>query len=494
MSGSLRLISAASVLVVGAFGALALLLAWRSLPWPVIHDVALMHYAAWRIGEGATPYRDLFDMNQPGTYLIHLAVLRTLGGGDLAWRIVDLAWLAATVGAIAVFAAPWGALASAAGAFVFATYHLAGGAWHAGQRDFFVCVFLVLGALGVARWLEGGRLISLMWSGVALGAGLTVKPHVVVFVGALGAVVAVAAARACGVAPAAGATGVFLASAAAAPCAVLLWLAAAGGLGAWYEIVRGYLIPLYSRLGRTSPWSVYRWDAWMPLGVGVTVSLVGALVRRGAGARHLVAALGVAYGIFHYIAQGKGWEYHLDPLAAFAALLVAAELPAALAARRQVVAGTLTATLVALLVLLGAKGLEASPAEFWWARLATVRAVEADLRARLAPGDTVQVLDTTEGGIHALFRLGVRQPTRFLYDFHFFHDEHTAVVQALREEFIRDLDRNPPRVIVLFERGWPAGGYERVERFPALAERLRVRYQPPLTRAGYRLYAQRNDP
>jgi hypothetical protein len=494
MSGSLRLISAASVFVVAAFGALALLLAWRSLPWPVIHDVALMHYAAWRIGEGATPYRDLFDMNQPGTYLIHLAVLRTLGGGDLAWRIVDLAWLAATVGAIAVFAAPWGALASAAGAFVFATYHLAGGAWHAGQRDFFVCVFLVLGALGVVRWLEGGRLVSLVWSGVALGAGLTVKPHAVLFVGALGAVVAVGAARACGVAPAAGATGVFLASAAAAPCAVLLWLAAAGGLGAWYEIVTGYLIPLYSRLGRTSPWSVYRWHAWIPLGVGVTVSLVVALVRRGAGARHLVAALGVAYGIFHYVAQGKGWEYHLGPLAAFAALLVAAELPAALAARRQALAGTLTATLVALLVLLGAKGLEASPAEFWWARHATVRAVEADLRARLAPGDTVQVLDTTEGGIHALFRLGVRQPTRFLYDFHFFHDEHTAVVQALREEFIRDLDRNPPRVIVLFERGWPAGGYERVERFPALAERLRARYQPPTTRAGYRLYAQRNDP
>jgi hypothetical protein len=175
-------------------------------------------------------------------------------------------------------------------------------------------------------------------------------------------------------------------------------------------------------------------------------------------------------------------------------VLVAAELPAALAARRRALAGTLTAMLLASLVLLGAKGLEASPAEFWWARHATVRAVEADLRAQLAPSDTVQILDTTEGGIHALFRLGVREPTRFLYDFHFFHDEGTAVVRGLRDEFIRDLDRHPPRVIVLFERGWPAGGYERVERFPALAERLRARYQPPITRAGYRLYAKRNDP
>jgi hypothetical protein len=49
-------------------------------------------------------------------------------------------------------------------------------------------------------------------------------------------------------------------------------------------------------------------------------------------------------------------------------------------------------------------------------------------------------------------------------------------------------------MIVLFERGWPAGGYERVERFPALAERLRERYELAATRPAYRLYAKRHDP
>jgi hypothetical protein len=494
MSGSSRPISVGSALVVAGFGALAALLAWRSLAWPLIHDVALMHYAAWRIGEGAVPYRDLFDMNQPGTYLIHLAVLRTLGGGDLAWRIVDLAWLAATAGAIAALAAPWGALASAAGAVLFASYQLAGGAWQAGQRDFLVCLFLLLGALGVARWLEGGRLVTLVWSGAALGAGITVKPHVAVFVGALAAVIAIAALRPCGVPTAAGVTAVFVASAASAPIAVLAWLAASGGLSAWYEIVTGYLLPLYSRLGRTAPWTVYRWHAWIPIALGVTVSLLSAVMRRHAHWRHLVAVLGVGYGVVHYVAQGKGWEYHLYPLAAFAAVLVAAELPAALAMRRRLVAGALAAALVASLVLLGAKGLEAAPAEYWWARHATVRAVEADLRGRLRPGDTVQVLDTTEGGVHALFRLGILQPTRFLYDFHFFHDERSAVVQALRAELVRGLDTRPPRLIVLFERGWPVGEYDRVERFPALAERLQQRYQPPVNGAGYRIYVTRDDP
>jgi hypothetical protein len=488
----LRPISAASVVTLAGFGALAAWLAWRSLPWPLIHDVALMHYAAWRIGEGAVPYRDLFDMNQPGTYLVHRAVLATLGAGDLAWRLFDLLWLTATAGAIAVFAASWGRRAAASGAVVFVTYHLAGGAWQAGQRDFLLCVFLLVGALGVARWLEQGRLAGLVISGAALGAGITVKPHALLFAGALAALVAVAAARACGAAAAAGTTAIFLAATAVAPLAVLGWLAAAGGLGAWRDILTGYLVPLYSRLGRTSSWSVYRWHAWIPLALAVALSLVEAARQRRAGARHLVAALGLAYGVAHYVVQGKGWEYHLYPLAAFAAVLVAAELPAALAARRRLVAGALTASLAAALSLLGAKGLEAAPAASWWDRERTVRMVEADLRAGLEPGDTVQVLDTTGGGIHALLRLGVREPTRFLYDFQFFHDEQAPAVQALRAEFIRDLDARPPRAIVLFERGWPAGGYERVERFPALAEWLRDRYELVLTRPAYRLYAKRH--
>src|SRR5439155_1089764 len=235
--GSLRPTSVASALLLAGFGAFAALLAWRSLPWPLIHDVALMHYVAWRIADGAVPYRDLFDMNQPGTYLVQLSVLRTLGGGDLAWRGFHRAWLSRTAGVAAALTLP----------------------------------------------------------------------------------------------TAAGDTAVFVAAAAVAPLVVLGWLAAVGGPAAWRDVVTGYLIPLSARLGRTSSWSVYRWHAWIPIALGVLVSLAGAARRRGVGARHLVAALGLAYGLAHYVVQGKGWEYHLYPLAAFAAVLVAAELPAALA-------------------------------------------------------------------------------------------------------------------------------------------------------------------
>jgi len=104
---------ALQALVVLALAVLVGALAWRSRGWPLIHDAPLMYYIAWRIGEGAVPYRDLFDMNFPGVYLLHLAALRLFGAGDAGWRVFDLAWLAATSLAAAALAARWGRFAAA---------------------------------------------------------------------------------------------------------------------------------------------------------------------------------------------------------------------------------------------------------------------------------------------------------------------------------------------------------------------------------------------
>jgi len=42
---------------------------------------------------------------------------------------------------------------------------------------------------------------------------------------------------------------------------------------------------------------------------------------------------------------------------------------------------------------------------------------------------------------------------------------------------------------VLFERGWPAGGYERIERFEDLRRRLAT-YRVVARRDGYVVYAR----
>ena len=102
------------------------------------------------------------------------------------------------------------------------------------------------------------------------------------------------------------------------------------------------------------------------------------------------------------------------------------------------------------------------------------------------------MLDTTEGGIHALLRLGVREPSRFLYDFHFFHDVTTPVVRGLRAELVNALNARPPRFIVVFERGWPDGGADRVDAFPELRQLLDRAYRPDVTGDGYVIHAKRD--
>jgi hypothetical protein len=480
--------------VVGGFAALALTLAWRSRSWPLVHDAPILHYIAWRIADGAVPYRDVFDMNQPGVYLLHLAVLETLGAGDVAWRVFDLVALLASALAIGALAAPWGTAAALGGALTFVTFHLAGGAWQAGQRDFLLCPFLLVGVLGVARWLERrGRLTSLAWSGAAMGAAVTVKPHAGLLAAALGVVIVVVAARGAGLTAATAPTLTYAAASAGAPLAVLVWLAVAGGLGAWRQVVFDYLLPLYARLGRDTAWAIHRGELWIGLALGVVLSVVRVIWGGRFTARHALALGGVAYGVVHYVGQGKFWEYHLHPLAAFVAVALFAGLDPRLAAPRWS-AVPLVLVLVATLGVLTQKGVEAAPAGWERAKVARVDALEHELASRLRPGDRVQILDTSDGGAHALLRLGVREPTRFVYDFHFFHDVDTAVVRALRAELVRGLDARPPRLVVLFETGWPAGGYERLQSFPELAERLARRYEIVTIAPTYRIYAKRHDP
>jgi hypothetical protein len=452
-----------------------------------------MHYVAWVMTQGGVPYRDVFDMNFPGVYLLHLLAIATAGTTDGGWRVFDLAWLAGTCALIALYVGPWGRRAAAGAALLFALYHLAGGAWQAGQRDFLLCAFLVAGALGVTAGIDrlgtGSTRLALAGGGLALGAALVIKPHVALLVVVLGGCVALGSWRAgTGVAAPLAA---FVAGVAVVPAGILAWLMVAGALPAWRAIVVDYLLPLYSRLGRGQGWSVYRPHLWLALGAGAALSAAGAMAAGRVGARHVVATLGALYGVVHVVAQGKGWEYHLYPLAAFTIVLVFAEVEPALGGLRRPVAVPLLAGVLAAGILLTAKASAVSPAGWERTKAARVDRLTTELASRLRPGDTVQVLDTAEGGMHALLRLGVRQPTRFIYDFHFFHDVGHPTIEALRAELVRDLDARPPRLVVVFEAGWPAGGYERLETFPALARRL-AEYDLVETGPGYRIHAQRH--
>src|SRR5215831_16925621 len=94
-------------------GAAVSLLLWRSLDWPLIGDATIFHFIADQMRMGAIPYRDIYDINMPLIYFIHLAVVAIGGMSDVAWRAFDLASAAAMSGLILMVVWPAGrALAS----------------------------------------------------------------------------------------------------------------------------------------------------------------------------------------------------------------------------------------------------------------------------------------------------------------------------------------------------------------------------------------------
>jgi hypothetical protein len=483
-------------------GSAALLayLTWRSLGWPLIHDAPLMHYVAWILAQGGLPYRDVFDMNLPGVYLIHAAVLAVAGPGDLAWRLFDLGWLAATCGLLWAYCRPVGDRWSAGGAAaLFALYHLSGGAWRAGQRDFLLCLLVLAGAYAVARGAEAGTSGPLALGGLVLGAAVMVKPHAALFW------VLCAGLASAGRGPTRStirAAGIVVGMGLVVPALVLGWLAGRGGLAAFLDIFVGYVVPLYGHVGRTSVVEATRWHPFgrplwsllLLLGILALLAAPTLPVRKG------LAAAGALYGLVHFVVQGKGWEYQLYPLALFLCALApwavsrlrAVEWPRALdlwGARRPVA----LAVWALVVLVLGAKGVDAREPDWIAEKARRVTAITRDLAPLVPAGATVQVLDTTAGGVHALLRLGLRQPTRFIYDFHFFHDVDDPRIRALRAELLAGLAAGRPAAVVVLEDSWPELGYERLAAFPELARMLETSFTLAVTGPGYRIYAKRRD-
>jgi hypothetical protein len=483
-----RLVHASAAIATAAVLVAALRLLWASRGWPLVHDAPLMHYVARRLAEGAVPYRDLFDMNFPAVYLAHRVALAALGPGDLAFRAFDLGILAVTAAGLVAglrTLGPWGGEAAAG---LFALYHVAGGAWLAGQRELLLCAALAWTAAGTLLALRapaGRRPARLGLAALALGTAVWVKPHAAVLAPPLLALAWRGAARGRAVA--------LVGAGLAAPgVAMLAWLAAAGGLGAFADIVLGYLVPLYGRLGRVA---LLPELASRDYGGAVLAGLAGwsalgaaALARPGRRGALAVLAAGLGYGLLHFWAQGRGWEYHFYPAALFAAALGGAGLAAAARDGRPALAVALALALLATTGALRMKGWRNLDAGWIREKSARVERLVERLRPVVAAGALVQVLDTTEGGIHALYVLGARQPTRFLYDFHFYHDVDHPYVRRLRTELLAGLRAHPPGAVVLFRAGWPSGGYERLASFPELAAWLRRDYRLREEEDGYRLY------
>jgi len=500
------LVGLAMVLVLGR--------ALLTLRWRMLHDSPLMLYVSLLIDRyDAVPYRDVFDMNMPGTYLINLALARMLGYSDLAFRIFDLLHLFALTAVTYLWTRRIHRyIAYFSMVFLPLTYLSFGPAMSLQREALALLPFS--SALAVIFNLQGehvrprAMIVGLLWGLCAL-----IKPFVLI--GAIPVIVHVArqrkgAARSPAVL-AAGAAGFIV------PIGVtLIYLALMGALRPFVEIVSEYL-PLYASLtGDHAPiagverlWYLVRMTGagiretlWLiPALGGLLVLALQPRLRRSAprgSFAPLLAGMMLAFGIYPAL-SGQFWFYHWLPFTLAAVISAGACLVPLEGGRRRLVR-IIPVGLLAVFVALFVTEARMTRADYGaWREQAPLVVwngvpdrIAEYLRANLRPGDTVQPLDWNGGAVHGMLMAEANLATRFMYDFHFYHHADSPYIKKLRREFMEELRSSPPRFIVDIIRDKSRVHGENTTRdFRALSTFIRERYRIVMRDPSFIIYERR---
>ena len=492
LSFSARGLSRFKAAVLSVFAVCLVAMAWGTRGWPLVNDAALMRYTVLMLEHHWMPYRDIIDINLPGSYFVSWLALHTLGPSAMAWRVFDLLLLGATGGCMVWITWPYSRFAGGVAAALFALFHARDGAAQLGQRDL-VAALLMLAAVAL---LVRGRSGKALWFGLLLGMAATLKPLALL---ALPLVLLERRGRAAG--------WLALWGAVVGPLAVVVWLVRMHALEA-FRVTVGTLLPLYAAEGNRGFAYQVKWFMTPSLfGLAMLGTVLALRSPDDAHRRTRVFLLaGFGLGVVYYFAQMKGYPYHRYPPLAFLLLFVSLELAVALgskttATRLIAVGGLLFAAVLAPLYT--ARALR----DQW--PVEPMRSLGVDL-AKIGPpirdGD-VQCLDTISGCLTELDDLRVVQKTGMLYDEFLFQSQsletprQAAVVGAMRERFLVELKAGPPRAVILTPWLFPSGpdGYAELRRWPSMeafladcyvvqAERM---FERGPTDPGYRLYVRR---
>lgn len=516
-----RLLGGKSLSLVDAtLAALSLLLAVQmllSVSWPMVQDAPIMLYAADRIASGTAPYRELFDFNCPGAYLVHIAGLKLFGTSDLGLRVLDLIWLGLTMLAAAELMRPCGRQAAWGGAVGVGVLYLSYGPGTSLQRDWLLVLPLMLAALLVGDERRHRRL-RLTGAGIAIAAAALIKPQSLIVWPCLRLFSRKAALN----------TGAESLSTVAwwlwiglglliAALPAVLWLMMKGSLEAFLTMALHYW-PLYDAIGSDCAVTTGAGRVWTLLtGFGKLGGLTYWVMTAGLGyylhwrcrsdnavgvsRADLLALLALGLGIYPLVG-GKFWTYHWLPFGVFVLLLFFAVWfesggPSSAGNRMW----------LPISLLLGGMIFGPQPAlsGFDWGRIVgggtppakggRVAALAGFLKENLGPGETVQPLDWTGGAVHAMLLANAAPATSFIYDFHFYHHVQDPYIKALRSRFISELTAAMPRFVIAVDTDKPwVAGPGTTKEFPELSSLIVLHYEIIATGYGCVIYQRAGYP
>jgi hypothetical protein len=495
-----------------------------SLKWRMVHDSPLFHYVAFLVDKKhLVLYKDVFETSMPGIFAFHLFIVKLFGYGDVAFRMLDITWLALLLAVTWRFMKPLGKRVAWASIVLFGVSYFQRGPMISLQRDYIGILPISVAVLLATALDHGGvyRYGKAFVIGLLFGLSATIKPHL-----AIGLPLVLfflwRKTDERHTAPTM-AEGAYICLAAALGFAIpviicLIWLWQSGALPYFLEMVSSYL-PLH--LGLTYEHKtvfgqdriMYLIRSYKQLG-GLHIWLLPGFIgfylamfdlKLSSGERNLIYLLSGLAGLYsiYPVFAGQFWEYHWMPFQYFVilfsalALLRLPEQDQARFRRLFPVGVLILAALLALDTPVDSSGKllkvpEIYPPVAWEG--GRVDKIADFLKSNLEPGDRVQPLDWTGGAVQAMLLSKACAATPYIYDYHFYHHISEPYIQLLRRRFIDSLSKTKPRFIidVNTQKPW-VSGRDTTKEFKELKSLLKKHYKVAVKGDGYKIYKIRKN-
>jgi hypothetical protein len=525
---------------------------WR---WPLLGDASLIHYIGFLITRGWAPYRDLGDMNMPGSYLIEIAAMHIFGMGSLGWRLFDFALLIAASAAFLIvttkpgapfmraFAHEWDSriLAALFASSLFVLIHGRDGLSEGGQRDLTMAVCLVAATaflfLAVRRSaVDRNSTWPAAAFGLLSGVALTIKPTALPLSLAQLALAAFALHRR---QPGSRSTPIRLVipatlAALIGPAIALIFLIREQAFAAFLAGFHG-IVPYYASLGHR-PLSFVLLHSLSPLlPLVIAWIIVLALARPHLDWERAALLTGILFGVINCIVQQRALPYYRYPLLAFLLPLMAIDFTRAATTpgapfvtappSRVGSKSTRTAQILSTLALAFAAFFLAPQSailihRYQWDNTEFITSLQQNLNTLGGPSLShhIQCIDSISGCGNVLYRMRLEPATGVLSDFLLFGSvsdkqppDQIPIIRQTRAGFSTALAANPPQVIVVTSHLHIDGpdNFQKLSMWPAFSNFLASRYtlqtQWSPTRparwwsreeipASYRIYVLRTQP
>ncbi len=446
-----------------------------------------MHYAVFLMQHGMAPYRDVVDINMPGTYFVSWAVDHIFGSGSLAWRVFDFSLDGVALAAMIAIALPYDWFAGVYAAALLMLVHGWDGVDQSGQRDFVMAVLLLAAFTFLFHAVRRNKAWAMGLFGLCAAIAATIKPTVLPFAPVLLLLACWVLHRrqrpfaACLLH---GAIGFLIPLA-----AVFGFLEREHSLSAFFGIVHG-LLPYHASLAHRSLGYLLN-HSFFPLApLLILWVILLAANRQRPGWERAALLLAVIFGLLSFVAQAKGYPYHRYPMIAFLLLLMGVDFSMALRSPGILRVLGMAGLIYGALVLAPLSLRKVSRYDFQRTEFTTMLQADLDSLGGATLSGRVQCMDTIAGCIATLDRMQLVQDTGFLYDCYFYTPERKtraadAVVEQMRGKFWQKIGDRPPEVFVVSNQlclNGPAG-YGKLHLWPQFDAYLA---------ANYRLSAERN--